>query len=121
MNDRISMYFLKWLVAKLPRLWQQELKRFYYRIRIYLLKFKTTEPEFRILDSIISSGDWVLDIGANIGVYTKRFSDLVGPQGRVIAIETLNKVIDLMKFKILFKTIFFDLLLTQPILSYIYY
>lgn len=35
----------------------------------------------------MSKGDWVIDVGANVGHYTKRLSDLVGPAGRVIAIE----------------------------------
>jgi FkbM family methyltransferase len=39
------------------------------------------------LDSLVKPGDWVIDIGANVGHYTKRFSELVGPRGRVIAFE----------------------------------
>lgn len=79
--------FLKRLASRLPVLWQQELKRLHYRSQIRRETFKTAELEFRVLDSIISSGDWVIDIGANVGHYTKRFSELAGPQGRVIAIE----------------------------------
>lgn len=32
-------------------------------------------------------GQWVVDIGANVGHYTARLSELVGPDGRVIAFE----------------------------------
>lgn len=35
----------------------------------------------------MAPGDWALDIGANVGHYTKRMSDLAGPEGRVIAFE----------------------------------
>jgi FkbM family methyltransferase len=78
---------LKILVSRLPSAWQHELKRLHYRRQIRRQTFQTAEPEFLILDQLISSGDWVIDVGANVGHYTKRFSDLVGPQGRVIAVE----------------------------------
>jgi FkbM family methyltransferase len=78
---------LKRLAARLPASWQEELKRIQYRHQIHHDKFLTTEPEFKILDQLVSAGDWVIDIGANVGHYTKRLSDLVGPHGRVVAIE----------------------------------
>jgi hypothetical protein len=37
--------------------------------------------------SLIKEGDVVLDIGANIGAHTLHFARLVGPSGRVYAIE----------------------------------
>lgn len=36
---------------------------------------------------VIRPGDTVLDIGANLGYYTLLAADLVGPEGRVVAIE----------------------------------
>ena len=35
----------------------------------------------------LREGDVVWDIGANIGYYTKRFAEAVGPSGRVVAFE----------------------------------
>jgi len=58
--------------------------------------FVADEPEYKILHNIIKSGDWVLDIGANIGSYTKRFSELVGPHGRVIAFEPVPTTFSLL-------------------------
>ncbi len=40
-----------------------------------------------ILKSLISAGDSVADIGANVGVYTREFSLLVGQGGRVYSCE----------------------------------
>lgn len=81
------MSFLRKLASKLPSSWQQELKRLYYGHQIHRGTFETAEPEFLILDQLVSAGDWVIDVGANVGHYTRRLSDLVGPQGRVIAVE----------------------------------
>jgi FkbM family methyltransferase len=43
--------------------------------------------ERRLLDKILSCGDYVVDLGANIGAYTLIFSKLVGKQGMVTSIE----------------------------------
>jgi FkbM family methyltransferase len=45
------------------------------------------EPEESAVRPLILSGQTVLDIGANFGVFTKLFSQLVGPSGSVIAFE----------------------------------
>jgi FkbM family methyltransferase len=37
--------------------------------------------------AIIRPGDTVWDVGANVGVYTARFLDAVGPTGKVVAFE----------------------------------
>ncbi|HMJ89701.1 MAG TPA: FkbM family methyltransferase, partial [Candidatus Acidoferrum sp.] len=43
--------------------------------------------EFELLKSLIRPGDLFLDAGANIGIYSLVASRLVGPAGKVIAIE----------------------------------
>jgi len=45
------------------------------------------EPEFSMLSTVVAPGDWVVDVGANVGFYTKRLAELVGPEGRVLAFE----------------------------------
>lgn len=77
----------KRILAKFPVIWQQRLKRVHYWIQIRSDRFISEEPEYRILNELVSGGDWVIDVGANIGQYTLRFSKLVGKKGRVIAIE----------------------------------
>ncbi|MEQ5834003.1 FkbM family methyltransferase [Marinobacter sp. NFXS9] len=77
---------LRQLAKKLPWSLQHQLKQFYYRSQISKGTFKSPEMEFNIINRLISPKDWVMDIGANVGHYTRRFSDLT-PQGRVIAIE----------------------------------
>jgi len=81
------MQLLKRIAAKLPDRWQTELNRIHCGRQIRRGTFVTQEPEYKILADLIGQGDWVIDIGANVGHYTKRFSELVGPKGRVIAFE----------------------------------
>ena len=72
-----------------------------FRHEIRRQKFKSYEPEFLILGSMISAGDWVVDVGANVGHYTKGFSDLVGSQGRVIAVEPVPETFELLSANVL--------------------
>lgn len=90
------MELLKWIAATLPPLWQIELKRIHYRRQIRRGNFVTPEPEYAILPSLISAGDWVIDVGANVGHYTTRFSELVGTTGRVIAFEPVPETFALL-------------------------
>ncbi|NLG36296.1 MAG: FkbM family methyltransferase [Lentisphaerae bacterium] len=81
------MNALKSIAARLPSGWQRTLKRGLYARQIRRGTFRTDEPEYARLAEWIRPGDWVLDIGANVGHYTKRFSELAGAGGRVIAFE----------------------------------
>jgi FkbM family methyltransferase len=90
------MVFLKQLAARLPKRWQAELKRIRYAKQIRRNTFATNEPEYLLLPQLVSPGDWVVDVGANVGHYTKRFSELVGPRGRVIAFEPMPATFSLL-------------------------
>jgi len=88
--------FAKRITSRLPAGWQQELKRLMFRYEIRRQTFRSYEPDFAALNSMIAAGDWVIDVGANIGHYTKRCSDLVGPAGRVIALEPVPETFELL-------------------------
>lgn len=90
------MPFLKRLAASLPMSWQHEIKRRRFKRQIRQGAFATDEPEFELLPDLIESGDWVIDVGANVGHYTKRFSDLVGRHGRVVALEPVPATFSLL-------------------------
>jgi FkbM family methyltransferase len=45
------------------------------------------EGEVDLFRQLVKPGDWVLDVGANIGTHTLFFSRHVGPAGRVLAFE----------------------------------
>lgn len=83
------MSLFKRIIALTPGRFQEEIKRIYFRKQIKKGKFRTDEPEFVEIENFLKEGDWAIDIGANIGHYTLKFSDLVGINGRVIAFEPI--------------------------------
>jgi len=87
---------LKHLASRFPKSLQQELKRLHYWRQIASNNFISEEPEWKMLDKYVSSGDMAIDIGANVGHYTARLSDIVGPNGRVIAVEPIPQTFDLL-------------------------
>lgn len=78
---------LKKLLEVAPTSCHDDLRRMYFRSQIRGDTFDIPDPEFRLLDRLLRPGDWAIDVGANIGHYTKKCSDLVGVEGRVIAVE----------------------------------
>src|SRR5437868_9451316 len=46
------------------------------------------------LGAFVAKGSTVVDVGANIGFFTLRFAEWVGPDGRVVAIEPESRNFD---------------------------
>ena len=88
--------WLKHAASNAPKSLQQELKRLHFRRQISRGVFVTNELEFNRLREWVHEGDWVLDVGANIGHYTLRLSQLVGPSGRVFAFEPMADTFELL-------------------------
>lgn len=60
---------------------------FFWAYRTGLLR---TKPEYAChyhVRHLIEPGDYVLDIGANLGYYTVLFAEWVGPEGQVYSVE----------------------------------
>jgi FkbM family methyltransferase len=77
---------------------QQEMRRWKIWLDLKRGKFISHEPEFRLLPRLVQAGDWVLDIGANVGYYTMRLSGLVGREGRVFAFEPIAATAEILGF-----------------------
>ena len=75
------------IAKKLPKGYRDIVKQVYYRRQIARNTFRSPEKEYPEIKNWVSEGDWVLDVGANVGHYTRLFSNLVGKSGRVLAIE----------------------------------
>jgi FkbM family methyltransferase len=55
------------------------------------------EPDLRVLRYLVAPGQWVADVGANIGVYTKYLSERTGPSGRVCSVEPIPLTFDILR------------------------
>jgi len=78
---------LKSVARRLPAAARGCLQRAYYRRQLARGTFRSPEPEWDQLGQWLSPGDAAIDVGANVGHYTARMSELVGPTGRIIALE----------------------------------
>ena len=87
---------LKKLASKLPLRTQQTLKRLHFGRQIRTGNFASAEPEYVKLSGWVAQGDWAIDIGANVGHYTARLSQLVGKTGRVLAFEPVPHTFELL-------------------------
>lgn len=87
------------ILTTLPQEILQTIKRYHY---CRTLKSVPTddEPDLKVLDYLIKPDDSVVDIGANIGLYTKRMSELVGIDGHVFGIEPIPLTFDILSFNI---------------------
>lgn len=54
------------------------------------------ESDFKVLKVLIEPGQFVADIGGNIGVYAKYLSERVGSSGRVISVEPIPSTFDIL-------------------------
>src|SRR5215212_9716049 len=87
---------LKRVAASLPEAVQQDLKRYHFRRQIRRDAFRPDEPDYDRLPQMVAPGDWVLDIGANVGQYTRKLSDLVQAEGRCFAFEPIPDTFELL-------------------------
>ena len=78
---------LKAIARRLPAPARDALRHAYHSFQIARGTFRSPEPEWDRLAEWLGPGDTVLNIGANIGHYALRMSELVGPAGRIIAVE----------------------------------
>jgi FkbM family methyltransferase len=53
-------------------------------------------PFLRFLERVIQPGDVVVDVGANIGLFSMRMAWLTGPTGRVLAFEPAERPLELL-------------------------
>jgi FkbM family methyltransferase len=53
--------------------------------------------ELKLIRKIVSKGDTVIDIGANVGYFSAHLADNVGPKGRVIAVEPGSTPLEILR------------------------
>jgi len=77
-------YALKWL----PPTILNQLKKSHYLRKVRDISV-CDEPDLEIVERLVGGGDRVVDLGANIGVYTVFLSRLVTDSGRVYSFEPM--------------------------------
>jgi len=87
---------LKKLASRLPARWQLGLQRTWYTLKLRSGRFTHDEPEYARLAEWVKPGDFVIDIGANVGLYTARLTTLVGSSGHVFAFEPMPRTFHLL-------------------------
>ena len=83
----------------LPHSTVQLIKKRHY-LRLLRSPLLEKEPELRVVRYLIKPGDTVIDIGANIGVYSKILSELVGPDGHVYSIEPFPPTFEILCYNV---------------------
>ena len=83
----------------LPHSTVQLIKKRHY-LRLLRSPLLEKEPELRVVRYLVKPGDTVIDIGANIGVYSKILSELVGPDGHVYSIEPFDPTFEILCYNV---------------------
>ena len=83
----------------LPHSTVQLIKKRHY-LRLLCSSLLEKDPEIRVIRYLVKPGDSVIDIGANIGVYSKILSELVGPDGHVYSIEPFPPTFEILCYNV---------------------
>src|SRR5262245_52175532 len=90
-----SNTFLKHLTIQfLPEPLLQILRKAHYSRKLLETPH---EPEMDVIPHLIGAGGIALDLGANFGLYTQLLSRIVGPSGRVHAVEPVPGTFDVLQ------------------------
>ncbi len=87
---------IKNIISHLPGPLRKRFLKFHY-----LRKFRTAklsdDKDLSVLPEIVSSGQTVLDIGANFGLYTRFLSDAIGEKGQIYAFEPTEDMFEVLQ------------------------
>ena len=83
------------LLERLPGPLSRAARRAYYG-RLLRAARANAQADLSFLERTVRPGDVVVDAGANIGLYTKFLSALVGPEGLVYSVEPVPETYDVL-------------------------
>ena len=87
----LASALLEWL----PRPARRAARRAYYA-RLLRAAREDAQADLSFLTRVVRRGDCVVDAGANIGLYTRFLSALVGPEGLVFSVEPVPESYDVL-------------------------
>ena len=96
---RIKLLLKRTAWKILPHSTVQLIKKRHY-LRLLRSSLLEKEPELRVVRHLVKPGDSVIDIGANVGVYSKILSELVGPDGHVYSIEPFGPTFEILCYNV---------------------
>ena len=96
---RIKLLLKRTAWKILPHSTVQLIKKRHY-LRLLRSSLLEKEPELRVVRHLVKPGDSVIDIGANVGVYSKILSELVGPDGHVYSIEPFGPTFEMLCYNV---------------------
>ncbi len=88
---------IKTIMAKLPFENIIQFLRCVYLTKKVIEDEKGHEVDVQYLKEIVKAGDCVVDVGANIGLYTKHLSKLTGSRGKVFSFEPISHNLAVLK------------------------
>lgn len=89
----------KYCLRLLPEPVLQIVKKIHYLRTLKSFK-ENDEIDLKVIRYLVNSGDYVIDIGANIGVYTKYLSEFVWMTGRVYSIEPIIPTFKILSYNV---------------------
>jgi FkbM family methyltransferase len=98
--SRHFRYRLEASVAAMPRLYSLGIR-----------SFGSPAPLKLLFINVIKRGDVVFDVGANRGIFTSYFSNLVGPLGKVHAFEPSSRTCEMLRASLMARTVHDNIIL----------
>lgn len=86
----------RFVLATMPESALMPLKKAYYG-RLFRKSDSLQDPDLLAMSQLVRPGDFVVDVGANIGVYTRRLSQLAGSPGKVVSIEPVPSTFSILQ------------------------
>jgi FkbM family methyltransferase len=88
------------LTAVLPERTLHRMRKAYYAYLLSHAPDSWQEKESAVVRHLVRPGDWVIDVGASIGGYTRFLSDLVGSSGRVYSFEPHPPIYEYLSYNV---------------------
>ena len=85
------------IVTYMPAPLLNALKRVHY-LRMLKRFTEAEEQDLTVAKRLVRSGDYAVDVGANVGCYTKVLSEVVGPQGVIVSLEPVPETFRILDY-----------------------